>query len=427
MNKKGMLVLLLLLLTPLTVFADYTINCSRNCATTQIVDSCGTLTPNSLNITNLTYKYYNESNALLNTSTRTSFTETPDLTNSDLELVPNTCYYTSSYLREIINGEEFNTTNVYNNWTFRLLNGSSASWSDWTCTNESIKITNDDSQANYETFNTVLNCERGEIIDYELYYYPSTDGSCTGIPFLAKIEVCDGISEIQINHPTTTADISYRVQQYDYVNDSDCILTFLNYTGGGYDDEFVPYGVGTNGGLLRYADGGTNYTCELACDGTAYALNLVREISAISGETLGLASAVAERYDFKMEELYYNWTVCDNPEYSCLQYGNAYNNSLTYSCECPPESFDYGLYCTGDSCTRTCSGSIPENFYYNYSSTYEGSISSGEPTAVVDYVATEVSSFLGDVFPQLSNLVWVFVFIIVVFVMVGFVLFLFGG
>lgn len=387
-------------------YANYNITCERECVTT-IETSCYSTNPSALeyyvnisgNLTpyNLTYRFYNETNALLNTSTRTQFLDTPDFTDSSVVLEPDQCYFTSSNLREIINGEEFNTTDVYNNWTFRLLNGSSQTYTDWVCINESVKITNDDTQANYDTYDTVINCERGEIIDVVIQQYSSTDGTCTGTLLQATTEYCDGTSEIQLNYPSVTNDVRYRILQYDYVDDSDCILTFLNYTGGGFDDEFVPYGVGTNGGLLRYADGGTNYTCPITCDGTSYALNLVREISpAISGESLGLASAVAERYDFVMKQLYTNWTECDGYNSYCSAWGTPTNTSLTYGCDCPPDEFDFGLYCSGDTCYKTCDGTSPD--YYNeteaLAGTLEGAIITGEPSEVIQYFGEQTTDVI---------------------------------
>jgi len=412
MNKKGMLFLTLVLSLSIVwsteAYADYNLTCERSCAVTVETD-CYSTNPSALeyyvnvsgNLTlyNLTYRFYNESNGLLSTSTRTTFLDTPDFTSSDLVLEPDQCYFTSSNLREIINGEEFNTTNVYNNWTFRLLNGSSLDYADWVCINESVRITNDDAQANYDIYDTVINCERGEIVDVVIQQYSSTDGTCSGTLLQATTEYCDGTSETQINYPSVVNDIRYRILEYDYVNEPECILTFLNHTGGGFDDEFTPYGTGTNGGYLRYIEGGTNYSCPVDCDGTSYALNLVREVSAITGESLGYASAVAERYDFVFKEMYTNWTECDGYNSYCSLWGTPTNESLTYGCDCPPDEFDFGLYCSGDSCYKTCDGTTPD--YYNetiaLAGTLEGALTSGDAVEVSDYFVDKIGGVFGEV------------------------------
>ncbi len=267
-----------------------------------------------------------------------------------------------------------------------------------------------------------MNCERGEVLEYEIFEYDSAEGTCTGnliktysqlLTELGDSRICDGFNELEFNAPSFEGDFAFRSFEYDKVDG--CDLTFLNQSG--FNDEFVPYGVGTNGGLLRYSGGGTNYSCPVDCDGTRYALNLVRELQLVPGFSLGYANpSLYDKYDFTIEQLYTNWTECDNPISSCTEWSNPQNASLTYGCDCPPSQFDFGVQCTGQDCLRTCGGvsEDTENFYFNYSNTQQAILESGTPTESLTYFGQQAKDFIAVSSPGLSSIIWLITFALII-------------
>lgn len=388
------------IITP--VLADYNITCERECSSGEYT-YCSNQTTTTTNYTTSPYNYlissYYEEILELNISRGNGFFTLPDLTSTSKEIL-----YDNKCTIKIIINEAGSTGDVspaycmYADWQLRLLNGSSLSWNDWQCvdtsTGEYVILTNDEKTPHGEN-DTILDCSRAEINDVVMALYDSTDGSCSGnlinsypddIP--ASI-LCNGAEELSIGNGY---DVAYILKTFDQVEGMNITET-KNWTGTGQDN-YVP---------IRFTN--TYYQTnpiywDVKCDGSSYAVNLNRSII-VNGTCTYPDNEWL--YNFTMMSLTVNYTECTNYTISCGLWGNPYNETLEYGCECPPSEDDYGLFCEGETCYRTCSGTEPT--YYNETDTLSYVITSNNPIAFTEYVKNKTITTFNEIFLT-DNMLW---------------------
>ena len=374
MNKKFYLLFSLTLLIGITQsFADYNITCERDCDDILSIDCNNTIINvlgfNSSNpiptqfslLPDVVYNMYGYENRTANISLRTPFFNTPDLRGVDGQF--SNCYVYITRTRE---GGQI-TGNITANHTITLLNGSSASFTTPTCTNETITVS---------SINNICNND-SSIIDVHVKTYASTDGTCSGtiqqwypydIPTYPYARTCDGYEF------SSGYDKEYYYYKFDTINN------YYNYY-----LESDTYLLGTQET--------TQFVFEVLCDGTNYAWYYDRQV--LEAENITLIDSNAT-YDYRFYRANVTWDECIDYDIECVSWGSPYNLTYLYSCNCPPEENNLGLFCEDNSCYLLCTGNIEDNPIYNETLILEGTLEGALNNAIETGTSEEITQYFSQ-------------------------------
>jgi hypothetical protein len=350
-----LLFLLSTLLIISSVKADYNITCERDCIAFQ-------------NVTCINYSdfYGNQDSVIWNNPTwneewntnwthRLDFTYLPAIRGNTVSCSLNLDNYHTISAGSCITGttpftaEVLNSSNTYFTGLECLPAGSGGITNEICFTNASTK-------------------------DFQYVIYNSTNGSCSGewVDWLWGNLTTGCVTEYDLT-PYAAYDIYYYFEHWGNVGtSSDCY---------DYYDQFC--------GLFTTGTGSNpiwDLNCSLPCDSNdqfAWAFTLDNS----AGKTVN-------RTGYQ----YFNQTMirtdCEEGYHYCSLYDEPYNNSLAYSCECPPEEEETYFSCVGDSCTKTCSGTKPIQIS---NQTLGNVFATGESGDVLKFFTDQITGFLTGV------------------------------
>ena len=353
MNKKIILLSTIFFLCLLTInpvkAQNYTIQCTRPC--TSYIEECETYT-NTLAFTQSAWSW-NPQTFPYNKSQKSIWQITPDNSYGN---------YDNCNFYEYVNGGTYGCAgSCVFNWTHALIT-TTTTWDAYSCTNQTLIMTcdNDERKTN------------GIVIEYD-----TTDGSCSGNiigtypnDWTGVHNLCEGDWEF-----ASSNDKAYASERYDFAQ-----------------------GTGTCYASSTTLASGSPATldCEVQCDGTAYSLYQKHEV---------LAGNPTSSFTMTLQGNH-TYDTCTEQGIQCLSYGTPDNTTLTQGCDCLSGQTDYGLFCDGQDCNLTCSGTIGA---YTTNQTGEILLSSGDPEDALTFFGNEVTGFFTNASSGLSQILWVMV------------------